>query len=348
MVVVYLAESFEHYGTGVSSTVQNRMKAGLWSVLDTGTNLVSDSTARSGDIYAVMPTGSGKDAANILFGTSLGTVGVAVAARYSSLPGNGLNGFAIRGADSTPLLSWYINPDGSISVYDGFEIGTLLETTEAGIVSANSWHHFEMVATFSTTVGEYELRVDGVAVAQGSALNLGSAQATRLMAGRAGSGSTSPDTHLDDIVIHDGSAFIGPARVITVFPDADGGTQDWTVTGAASGAEAIDETAPDSDTSYIAAPVVNDIAQFTLPTLPSDVDNIVGVYIHAYARQEDAGVSSIKISMISDATEEEGAVHALTPTYVYYGSAFSLDPDGDIVWTKTALEAAIVQIERTV
>jgi hypothetical protein len=340
---VLWAESFEHYGTG--STGYTNMLKGLWSsVTAIGTQgPESTSTARTGTYYYKKATNSSQ------IRRAVGTrskLGMAFGIRFPTLPANSGERFYYKDGSNNGLITFVWQTDGSIKIYAGEHTGTLLDTTEQVIV-ANTWHHVEIIVQMSATVGSIEIRIDNVPVSILADLNLGSTDIAQVQwYSEVAQGATS---HLDDIVAHTGVDFIGPARVSTSYLASDVSPFfDWTVTGAASGAEAVDEIVPDDDTTSITAENVNDIAQFVMPTLPADVENVVALYVPVYAKQNEAGVTSIQTSMLSDAEISEGAEHALTPSYAYQDDVFDLDPATGTAWTKASLEAAILQLERTV
>src|SRR5690606_26381769 len=135
------------------------------------------------------------------------------------------------------ILTFAWQTDGSIKVYHGDAEDTLIGTADA-VLSAGSWNHFEVHAVISSTIGEVEVKVDTITVLHLTDLNLGSTGMSSVRWGsrHTGVSTTSSSHYIDDIVCHDGSDFVGPARVLDVWPDADGSPFDWTVNGDTSGA----------------------------------------------------------------------------------------------------------------
>jgi hypothetical protein len=198
-------------------------------------------------------------------------------------------------------------------------------------------------------VGELELRVNGVIEAIATNLNLGLSNATNF--GFFGHPVTAGSAFVDDLILWDGSGtvnstFFGPARVTTMWLDDDEVGNQWSVVGAASGAAALTEDAPDGDTSYISAAAVGVESEFTLETLPPETEAIAGVYVPVMAKLASGGIGDMQTSIVSGSNETNGPVRQLTSAYTYRGEVFEKDPDTGQLWTKTALEAAKIKVEK--
>ncbi len=336
---VIWSEGWEHYGTGATG-LANSLK-GLWSVnLNNG---IGSSVPRTGTYYLDL----GTNTANARRGVGTRTqLGMAFGLRFPSLPSAAMYWFAMKDVNNDAVLTLLWMTDGAIQIRKGNQAGALLDQTEA-VITAGTWHHVEAVVTISSTVGMIELRVDGIVQSVLTDLNLGSTPITQVAWESSTGFSTPPD--IDDIVAHTGDEFIGPARVHTLFIEADGSPfGDWVITGADTGAEAVDELVPDGDTSYITAENEGDVARFLMPTLPVDVNEITGIHIPVMARQNEAGLTRIQTTLISAAEAVDGSEHAITPAYSYVDDAFSVDPATGEKWNRTSFEAATLEITRTV
>lgn len=344
MPEIIWAEGFEPYGTGTGGdgAVATRMKAGLWSQIEgtSGIGVYNDGTARTGSRYFKLQTNG--SVLRRATGT-MSLIGAAFGIRFPVLPANAGTWFQIRSPENSALLSFIWMTDGSIQVRKGSLTGDVLDLSDQ-VLFAGTWHHIEIVAAMSTTVGAIEVRVDGVAEIILTDLNLYSNNIAQIVWGTGI--NLGADHDLDDIVVHDGTGFLGPARVLTVFPAGDLSPFDWNITGAASGAEAVDEIPPDDDTSYIQAESEEDEAWFSMPTLPDDVIDILGIHVAVRGKQTEAGATFIQIGFVSGSEEVSGDSHALTTGYMYNQDAFSIDPNTEGLWSKESFEAAAFKLTR--
>lgn len=344
MAIVFV-DGFDHYGGEEADMVQ-----GIWSGAFSYTlRSTSGGGPRTGDYYLdIGRSGIALDAMQLSFDAQT-TFGIATGLRVPDLPSAAKRRFIEFLAGGTEVVTLDIASNGAINIRDGDVDGSIIATSSKRLI-AGTFHHIEFKVDVSPTNGTAELRLDGVAVAAVSAINFGSSGIDQIVWTNVG---TSDHMHFDDMVIWnaDGSTandFLGPVRVTTVYPEADVSSipGDWDVTGAGSGAEAINDVPADDDTSYISASDPGYRATFAIGELPAEIDEIIGVHVMMRAKQSDAGVTSIRAKMQSYTEEEIGDTHQLTLGYVYYNSPFTLDPNGDIQWTPTTLEAAILEIER--
>lgn len=353
-MAIIFAESFDHYGSGKSTTVKNRMLAGLWAEIQTDGGMIGSGEARTG-LYCFEALGPGSagilDTRRVLPSPKT-DMGLALAIKFpDGLPSLvRRNGFQFRSAGGSVLLSVLVSTDGSITVLDGDYNDVVLGTASKKLI-ANSWQHLECHVVMSTTIGEVELRLNEVPVLHLTGLNLGSTAISQIVF--PSEGDNTVVTYIDDMVAWDATGatandFLGRVRVLTVYPDADGAVNDWLSTGANAYTE-VDEVTPDNDTTYISAANPDDEVELELPTLPSDVDVIEGVFIPVLARQETAGSTDMEVSLISGAGETVGASVPIADTYTYYGTAFSEDPENPgVKLSKSVFEAAKFKIKRTV
>lgn len=351
MALVFL-EGFEHYGTG--ATGFTNMLAGPWAeITNTGTWSIVSSPVRTGT--KSLRYNAVNSTPNVLrYNKKVASdiIGVGCGVHLENLPSNVILGISVRNASNSTILSVSFNPDGSLSLYKGSFAGTLIETSDT-YLTAGTFHHVEFRALIDDTVGEFELRVNGVVALQLGGLNLGTAPAKMVcFGGISGTTTPQPYVYFDDIFIWDNGGtynndFLGPLRVLTVFADGDGSPQDWDVTGAATGHEAIDEVPSDGDTSFISTGILNEKATFTLPELPVEVSYIAGIYLPVLSRIEEAGTGSINASIISNGLSYYGGDNQpLTSSYTYWPFTFDYDPNTDVAWTKSGFEAAAFQIEK--
>lgn len=349
-MAVFFADSFDHYGTGTSNAAKMLSGEGSWTNYNLNTRTYPNTTQKRTGPASLIITDHGN--ARIAKGFSgRMTVGLAFGSYWSTLSqtGNNRGTVTFRNVADAQIAGMIYNPDGSISLVGSDS--TAIVTSAGGIIGSGAWYHLEMKVIVSATVGYLELRVDGITVAVATDLNLGSVPISIIQYHGAFSGTGIDTRYVDDVVMWDStgadnSDFMGQVRVYTMYPGADLSPFSWTITGAGTGAEAVDEVPPDADTSYIEAPDIGNHAEFSLPTLPVDVVSVAAVYVVPMARITSGGVGNIQIGIHSDGEVDLGIVKSLNTSYAYRGSAFQTDPDGDVPWTRDKLQNATISIDR--
>ncbi len=173
------------------------------------------------------------------------------------------------------------NSDGSVSV-NRASGGTIFTTTPNTLIAA-TWYYIELHAVFGTTTGSVEMRIEGVTV--GSATDVDTA------GNISGTGydyvyytaELINRLYWDDIYICDASgstnnSFLNPVNVFTLFPNANGSTNDMTPVGAATNWEAVQDTTWDT-TTYVQTDVTNHIDYYNLQNLTTSPSSIYGVIV---------------------------------------------------------------------
>lgn len=355
-MALIFADSFEHYGLANTSsnwpTVRANMLAGAYAIAinDFGRMLIRDTQARTGSRSLYIEAYNSGAKWRVAF-PAKSIVGSAFGLFFVTLPSN-INDFLFTFYNSeTAIVTIQVSPAGALQVRRGSHTGSLLGSTDSGVITASAFNHIEAKVVRDNVVGEIEIRVNGVTVLKLTDLDLGTLNIDGV--GQAGVQTLSQTTmYIDDLIIWDGDGdvnndFLGPARVLTVFADGEGTHNDWSVIGASTPHEAIDETTPDGDTTYIASSTVGDMQSLTVPELPPEVATVAGVFIPAMAKLSSAGTGNMKVSIESDGHIADGPDTPLTTAYTYWPVAFEKDPATGAQFDKAAIEAAEIIIEKT-
>ena len=335
-------DGFDHYGT------VSRLLDGPYADI-TAVSSISTSNVRTGANSLL--TFANASLRRVLGGAKT-FVGLGGAFYWTSLPaGNNVQRvFDFRDAGNFQQIVLYIQSTGTISAYRNT---THLGTTATPVLTANAYQHIEAQILFSQTVGTIEVRVNGVTVLSLSGqdtcntANVECSQVT--LAGGGGSGG---NCYLDDIYAYDNTgsynnSWIGDRRVLTLFPNANTATADWTAVGAATGYECIDEANPNDDTDYINATAAGKISQFGLQNTPAGVSAISGVVMIERARKTEAGIGNTKVSIVSGASVSAGADKPLTEIYTYRQDVFETDPATAAPFTPSGVDSLQFKVERT-
>lgn len=340
-------DGFDHYGTTVAKLLD-----GVYADT-TGVTSLSTANPRTGTTSLLI---NSVGTLRRVLGGAKTTVGLGGAFYYAALPGanDQQRIFGFRDAANTDQVSIVLNSTGTITAHRGSVGGTALGTTATPVVTASAYQHIEAVVLFSQTVGTIEVRVNGVTVLTLSGQDTCATslvECSQVILG-GGNGGSAVSHYLDDIYAYDdtgsyNNTFIGDRRVLTLFPNANTATADWTAVGAATGYECIDEASPDDDTTYITASTTGFSSQFGLSNLPAGVSLVSGVVMVERARKTEAGTANTQISIVSGASTTAGTDKPLTEVYTYRQDVFELDPATAAPFTPTAVDALQFKIERT-
>lgn len=336
---------------------------GAWASFQGATSAlprVSSAQARTGTYSLYFPDNSLTSAASKaravrVLGAASNSVGVGFGVFLAGLPTAAKRiGWKFRNPSNGVVVSFYFEVDGSISIYNSADT-LILSTTP--ILLANAWEHIECAIVFDNLVGYIGVRVNGILRVNEDNLDLGSVGVSSVEWGdlkdvNTGASSELCPFYIDDIFAWDNTAgfndtYIGPVRISTLFPASDGVAEDWTVTGAASGHEAIDDAAPDDDTTYISSAVVDQVSEFGFAAIPEEIEAITTVYAIPRAKLAAVGSGEMRVNMRSGSDVANGDAKVITSSYAYRGTSFPTDPATDEPWTRESLEAAFVQVEKT-
>ena len=228
--------------------------------------------------------------------------------------------------------------------------GTLLEIASFTVV-IDTWYYIELkVKIGDTTTGTWELRVNGVTVAQdvggGDTQNGGTAFVNKVVIGGVQGNEL---TVVDDLYICDTTGtynndFLGDVRVYYSPPDANGTNVAWAAS-AGTDEECVDETAPNSDTDYISTATPADKESFAFAAL-GITGNVKAVQTSLFARKDDAGSRTIRELCRSGGTNYVGASASIGDTYLYYCEIREINPDGaPAAWSVAGVDAAEFGVE---
>lgn len=155
------------------------------------------------------------------------------------------------------------------------------------------------------------------------------------------------DFYLLDFTGGQNNDFLGDVRVELVVPTSEYANDGFTAnTGTTY--EAVDEANQDGDTTYIHGNADGDSIDFGVSELSNTPTAIFGVAVQAVAKKTDVGVRSIRTRITSDGNTANGSDAPLTTSYTASAPQIvELDPDGNVAWTRAAVEAATIGVEVT-
>lgn len=251
-------------------------------------------------------------------------------------------------------FGFYVMTTGQLRFYRG-STANILGTTDDALVS-NAWQSIEVKGLIDDAAGEIEVRVDGIswltiaaADTKGTA-NTTVAQISYYVAQTdfAGGGNI----HLKDFVWWDTSGthnndFLGNVFVYPLLTDGDTDVGDWTPSTGTTLYNLLDESPP-NDADYIsAAAPPSDPAIMTMTDLPSDVTSVLALVPIIRGRKTDGGDGQVQVGLISNAVVGLGTDRPLTTASTYWWDVSEENPDTTDPWEPSEVNAAEVQIDRT-
>ena len=267
--------------------------------------------------------------------------------------------FTMRDSTNEDIVGIRVRTDGYIEARRGPNLesffvssgGTLLGTTTGPAIVAGAWQQVEVKILSDATVGTVQVKVDGIQVLNLSGKNTGGAECTQIAHVQyhaAGAQFYMKDYAVWNTTGSNNNDFLGNFFVHSMIPDGDvSGT--WSLTGAATAFEAIDESpAPDDDTSYMSSAWPAATAQIcTVSDLPPEATRVLGMMTMVRAIKTDGGDGNLTASLVSATNTVDGADTPVTTAYSYWTDIFETDPDTSAIWTVAAANAVKLKINRT-
>lgn len=339
------AESFDFYGTNMSILAQRGY--GTFS----GSNMFlrnNAGLARTGLGYVQVDT-TGTSLLGIILNAATNVVGSGVAICPTVIPTSvSANSCGITFGVGTAFNSYRvtINPDLGFSVWEGT---TLRGSSAPNLWAINSYYWLEVKAINNAAGGgAFEVRLNGETILAVTGLTIAN-QFTRVAIGKSTNGG-SDACFFDDWIVWDNSGainndFLGERRCVTTMPSGDTLEADWTPSTGTSGFAMIDESPP-SDADYIQANTAGDISEFSKASIGIDTNDVAGVVVVTRALKTDAGANSFRIGLNSAGFVSNGAEKLPNTTVGYFADIFQRNPNGDIPWTRAAIDAALIRLTR--
>lgn len=215
-----------------------------------------------------------------------------------------------------------------------------------------TWQWIEVKVVLGTTAsnGSLEVRVDGMTKFSETGIdtfnNSNSILNSLYFTGRAGGG-----VRIDDVIIMDGNGstmndYIGNARIDTLIPNSNGTEDDW-VASAGSQYQCLDDVIGGSndntDYVYLDSPGLLDLQMSNIVGNPA---TIYAVQTRTRVSKSDVGVRTFRTNLLSSASTANGLTKGFPIGYSWLRNGiFEKDPNGDVAWTKAAVDALQVQLE---
>jgi hypothetical protein len=344
------AESFDIYGTSAAALLLR----GYLSSEGFLTTTVPQ--PRTGAGAYVLGGGSNNEWLVRVLDAPVNVIGAGAAWNCVGAPSNALNekGMVFGTASTTYKVSVTHNANLGLTAWlDGVAVGT----SANNVYVIGSYYYLEVKVTNNTfggglNTGTITVKANGVIVLVVNGLNITEQFINHNIGQYNKPGGNSPGGfYVDDWIIWDNSGtenndFLGDRKVVTSMPSANGALQDWAAS-AGTAYQCIDEIVP-SDVDYIQANVAGDISEFEKQLIGISTNDICAAVVVVRALKDDAGSAEFRIGINSAGNVSNGSTKLPNTTAAYFNSIFPLNPDGNVQWTKAALDAALIRVTRDV
>jgi len=246
---------------------------------------------------------------------------------------------------TTKGLNLRLATGGELAVYRGT---TLLQQTTGLGLTIGTWYYIEFKVVTDNSTGSYEVRLGGVTQLSDSDVDTEAGTHTYHDIVKFSGGNISGLLTIDDIYILDGSGtdantFLGNQCVIALNPVADTADKDWTPSAGSDNYAMVDEAASNDDTDYVESATTDHLDLYDFED--TALVEINGIQINTTCKLTDASPFTLKQVVKSGTTTDDGATESVPSSYGQLRRIVRLDPDTDVVWTPSGLNAAQFGIE---
>lgn len=240
----------------------------------------------------------------------------------------------LRTAAGATVATLLINPTGLTIQNSG---GTTIASASVTIANL-AWRYYELKIVVNGASGSCSLQLDGVPLISPTTGNFGSTAIGQILF------DVDFDSrhNWDDIYVVDGTGaapndFLGDCRVQTIRPTGDGSHTQWSPFGAANNWDCVNDTTPDSDTTYVYDLTAGHYDTYACADVTAQAV-VYGVQVNLYAKKDDAGVRQIAPAIRQGGVDYDGSTVTLSTSYAYYSQLYAADPTG-AAWTAANVNA---------
>jgi len=241
-------------------------------------------------------------------------------------------------------LILYANGANGLTMQTGDGLGVYV--SKPNVLFTGVWQYVEVKYAPGSTTSYLEVRVDGVTVLRVTNQNLVSAGQAGLVNYMRLNGDGNQKLYIDDWYLCDTNGtsfndFLGDCVVHALLPKSDAGMNQFAQVGGngAGHFTSVNELATDGDVSYLSSNTAGQTELFTVPTLPSDIVDVLAVAVNITARKQAPGLGTFVPVLEAGGIEQDGAPIATSLNYVTQQALFPLAPGGGN-WTLSLAQNA--------
>lgn len=349
------AEPFDQYGSTLSMANMALMAQSFgYSTVVQGNSWVTGAAARTGvSLRMAGSNGLLKRTLNNSATTLIQGVGLFFNAANSGHNATLNSGLAAESAGATEFLITQ-NASNGFNVYD--RTNTLVGSTPPNVAPQGVWMYLEAKATINTggginpNTGVVVLRVNGVTQLTVNGINLPNQFTIARLGGNGLWDATVDDWYVCDQTGAINNDFLGDRRLVWSVPNAGTAQADFTANPAGTPFDRINDSPPTgapTDTAWIEGAAAGNISDFARTSVNIAGNDIAGVVLVGRLAKSDAGACTGTIGINSNGNVLNSVPLNPGTSFGYFQSIVELDPNGNIPWTRAAVDAALSRITRT-
>lgn len=288
-------------------------------------------------------------------------IGVAARWWFSSLPPSSPQSacMAFKTAGNQHIALVYITPTGQIVWANAIAAGNETNNFANFVTVATSatldftpgtWNHLGLF--LDTASGDFEVWLEGDLILDGNDPAAGGGTIGMLeWRDKITEGALHGDMYLKDLIPWDtngsvGNTFPGPLTIYSRVVDGDV-SSGWTPSTGTEDYPLLNNLNP-NDTTYIeAAATLPAPSIMTFENLPPDIVRVAALKTIVRAGKTDGGDANMQVGLISNGMLDTGGDDTVQVSFDYHWDISELDPNTGLPWAPPAVDAADIQINRT-
>lgn len=234
------------------------------------------------------------------------------------------------------------NSSGNILLYRGN--GTALLGTSTTTLNPDTWYFIELKWTTDPASGDGILRINETEEINFSGDTQESSETTVNTVF-----FTGPNTNhqFDDIYVCDDSGsdnndFLGDVRVITMLPDRDTSSTDFTPSSGIDNYAMVNERFTDENTTYVESNIEGSRDLYGLEPITFKPALVFGTQTVMTVQKPNAGTRVARSILQSGITEVAGVDFTTHASYYKIYDIYEKNPSGDVAWTKNSINNVLI------
>lgn len=222
-------------------------------------------------------------------------------------------------------------------------------TTGASIFTGSVWQHIEIRVKAHDSLGELEIRRNGVSEGSITGVDTFPGGFTGFVAFEVGADNNAQNHHMDDLYIFNtegaqNNTFAGDTRITVLRPVSNGLDNDFTPAGAGSNFEAVDDLLNDGDLTYVEAGQIGAKETYTqanFSALGISPGTVFCTQVVNAARKTDAGQLNYRDQLTIGGIQYDNGVDVIATSGTYQMTFYvrDTDPSDGQPWTEAKTDA---------
>lgn len=219
--------------------------------------------------------------------------------------------------------------------------------TAGSPTAVDTWMYVEVKVTIGNS-GSFTVRVDGSNVINGTGDTQTHASESTASGFIIATTDLGPSQDIDDVYVCDGTGssnndFLGPIRVVTLRPNADGNSSDWTPAGYTDNFANVEDDAGDGDSTFNMSSTPGDIDLFELEDMPSGT--VMGVQVNVLARQDAGAARTVRPVFRIGGVNYTGTSFNTGGSFGNFMQVYDVSPATSSAWTASEVNGAELGVE---